>query len=310
MSEQSLTTLYEYPKGNNNVSLSLIKEYPGFKHYKLQFQSAIDTEHVENGTVTSELYLPSVKSPAPLMILLHGMGDQSIYPLKLIARKLIKKGVACCIPYLTIHSKRMPLSMKQSFPSFSDKEWLLSYRVSVIDIRQIIDWAEENDGIDIRKIGLLGISFGGLVSSIVMGIDERVKTGVFIVSGGNSPKIEWLSQNRRYQKAQQVLLEDYQEKQRTYNLYLDEVFQKGYQNVTPPLPGYLLDPMTYTNSLKGRPIQMINARYDKYMPKEAVTDFWEACGKPPIKWLPSGHTSLWLWTPTIMKTIHGFLKAL
>ncbi|MDD5604748.1 MAG: alpha/beta hydrolase family protein [Dehalococcoidales bacterium] len=306
MNESVLANPYEYHKGNNNVEISLTKKYPDFHHYKLQFRSAIDTGYAENGVVKSELYLPQAQHQFPLMILVHGMGDLSIIPCKLIARQLVKEGIACCIPYLTIHSKRMPLPMKQKFPVFSDKEWFQSYRLSVIDIRQIIDWADDNGEYNTENTGVLGISFGGLVSSIAMGADQRIKAGVFIVSGGNSPKIEWLSQNRRYQKSSKLSEEKYHEKQHAYNLYLDEVSRNGFQNVKAPFPGYLLDPMTYASNIKNRRVQMINAKYDKYIPRQAAIDFWEACGKPPIKWIPLGHTSLWLWAPAIVKTVRRF----
>ena len=79
--------------------------------------------------------------------------------------------------------------MKHRYPRFTDDEWAEMYRVSIVNIRQIIDWAEKQSNNGKRPIGILGISYGGFISAITMGLDSRVKAGVLIVMGGNSLKI-------------------------------------------------------------------------------------------------------------------------
>lgn len=304
----TLKNTYGYPKTNHGFTNSLKQQRKDFSRYYIEFPSAIDTGNTENSMVKGELFLPHTNQRAPLMILVHGMGDQSTIPCRLISRKLVRDGVACFLPYLTIHSRRIPSSMKEHFPGFSAREWFQSYRISVIDIQQIIDWAERDERIDPCRTGVLGISFGGLVSSIAMGVDQRIKAGIFIVSGGNSGKMEWLSQSKRYKNNELMSEQEYQDRQMAYKAFLEEIHQHDLLNVNFTNPSYLLDPMTFAESIKSRRIQMINAKYDKYIPRQAVTDFWRACGKPPIKWFPSGHTSIWLWAATIFKTVHSVTR--
>ena len=40
-------------------------------------------------------------------------------------------------------------------------EWFESYRISVVDIRQVVDWAQTVREIDSERIAAVGISFGG-----------------------------------------------------------------------------------------------------------------------------------------------------
>ena len=90
--------------------------------------------------------------------------------------------------------------------------------------------------------------------------------------------------------------------------YLAEVADKGVEYVTPARKGFLIDPMTYAGSLRQRLVLMINARWDEAISAEAALDFWRACGRPDIMWLPATHATVWLWYPFIRRKIAGFFE--
>jgi len=300
---------YNYENGITDVKSRLKENTPKLLHYEIQFRSALNTGYSENSIVKGEYYQPRVEYKVPLAILVHGMGDHSIIPCKLLARSLLKQGIACFIPYLTIHSKRIPKAMRANMPYLNPDEWLQCYRISVVDIRQIVDWAYGRTELDTQRVAILGISFGGFVSAITMGIDTRIRAGVFIVTGGNSNRISWLSKNNQYRKRYPRTEAVHLEIQSSYARYLEEISEKGFENVTPDNQSFLTDPMTFASYLKRRPVLMINALWDRYIPREAATELWQACGQPSIKWIPAGHTSIWLWYPTIRRGIVAFLKS-
>ncbi len=300
---------YDYKKGNLEFEQYLIKETLKWRHYSIEFQSALDTGYSENSTVKTDYYLPKVKGKAPLAILVHGMGDYSVIPCRMLARTLLNQGIACIILYLTIHSKRIPESYKKRLPYLSSDEWFQSYRLSVIDIRQIIDWAKNIQQLDEKRIAIIGLSLGGFVSAIAMGIDSRIDAGIFIVTSGNFPEMNRLSKSTYYRKGYEQTESEYIEIKNDYVKYLEEISVKGYEYVIPSRESFLTDPYTYTSYLKNRPVLMINASRDKYIPKETVTEFWQACGQPPIKWIKSGHVTLWLWYPIIRRYIIDFLQS-
>ena len=300
---------YIYGNSTPDVRLCLKKDDSNRLHYDVEFQSALDTGHSENSIVKGEYYWPKAEKKTPLTILVHGMGDHSVIPCKLLTRALLEQGVACFILYLTVHSRRMPKAMHDHLAYLSPEEWFQCYRISVIDIRQVVDWAYNRNELDATQIVTLGISFGGFISAIAMGIDARIKAGVFITTGGNSSKMNWLSKAGIYRRGYQQTEADYLNTQSRYADYLSEVSARGFENIVPARESFLTDPLTFASYLKGRPIMMINASWDKYIPKETVIEFWRACGQPIIKWLPSGHTSLWLWYPLIRRYIISFLKS-
>jgi pimeloyl-ACP methyl ester carboxylesterase len=237
------------------------------------------------------------------------MGDFSVIPCRLLAGYLVKRGIACFVPLLSVHSARLPKTMKADYPYLPPEAWVNLYRVSVVDIRQITDWAETREELDASRVGVMGISFGGIVSSIAMAVEPRIGAGVFIVTGGNSFRMTRLSRTSGYRDRYRLTDEEYRAQQDEYYGYLAEVEKRGYGRVLPPRASYLNDPLTFAGLLKDRPVLMLNARRDKYIPAECTAEFREACGSPPIVWFPTGHVTLWTRYFTVRRYITAFLEA-
>jgi cephalosporin-C deacetylase-like acetyl esterase len=193
--------------------------------------------------------------------------------------------------------------MKERFPHLTAEDWFEGYVTSVTEVRQIVDWAGNLTELNAEQVGVIGISLGGFIAAISMGIDKRINAGVFVVAGGNYENPAWMKKKRDGDKEA-----DYQSQNR-YAQYLTEVAEKGFENVAPVKESYLTDPMTFAHYLRQRPILMINALWDVYIPREATLDFWEACGKPTITWIPATHSTIWLGYPFISKKIASFLNA-
>jgi len=317
---------YSYSNGELNARLELKQVNSRWSRYTIDFPTAYSTQYEKNNTVHGEYFQPKDVNSVPMVILLHGMGDELLVPCKFLAKNLVKKGFACFVLYSVLHSRRTPETVKKRLPSvlhsrrtpetvkkrlpaITAEEWFEVYQISVIDVRQIIDWAGNRSEIDKEKIAVLGISFGGFISAITMGVDERIKAGIFLLTGGNSEKIGYKSRKRSMKKGYGLTEDEYNQNQNRYKQYLAEIAEKGLENVTPPNKSFLVDPMTYTTHLRERPLLMLNALWDEYVPREATLDLWEASGKPPITWFPATHTSFWLWYPLIRRKIARFLKS-
>jgi esterase/lipase len=280
---------YSYTKDILQPNLQLKQKTRNWLHYAVDFPTAHPVRYKKSNTA--------------LAILLHGIGDFSVIPCKLLAKALTRKGMASFILYSVMHSSRMPESVRKRFPHLTSKEWFESHRISVIDLRQVIDWAGSRAEINDEQIAAIGISFGGFISAIAMGIDKRIKAGGLIVTGGNSSKIGWEKRASDFKKEA-----EYQNIQSSYRQYLDEIAEKGLEKVTPPRESFLTDPMTFAHLLRQRPVLMINSRWDEAIPREATLDFWEESGRPPISWLPATHATIWIWYPFIRRKIVNFLK--
>ena len=299
---------YNYPNSVPNAKLQLKQTTARWLGYSVDFPTAHPTRHEKNSTVHGDYFQPRDTDNAPLVVLFHGIGDQLLIPCKLLARNLVKKGMACFVLYSIFHSRRMSETIKKRYPALTPEEWFESYQISVTDIRQTIDWASGRAEINKEQVAVVGVSFGGFISAITMGVDERIKAGVFLIVGGNSEKIGRKSRKQSMRKGFKQRTEaEYNEIQRDYAQYLAEVAEKGFENVTPVRKSFLIDPMTFAPYLRERPVLMLNALWDEYIPREATLEFWEACGKPDISWFPGTHTTFWLWYLLISRKIARFL---
>lgn len=300
---------YDYPQIVPHVNLRLQQTTRAWTRYSVDFPVAQPAPYKESNTAYGEYFRPNTDGNVPLVVLSHGWGDRSVFPCKLLARALVKRGIASFVLYLAFHSRRLPEVIRNRLPDLTDEEWFRGYQMSVIDIRQIIDWAIDIEGISTEHIAVTGLSLGGFISAIAMGIDKRIKAGVLLVTGGNSAKIAQMCRVNTFRKRYKRSEAEYNEIQSCYAQYLVEVAEKGLANVTPVRRSFLTDPMTFAHLLRQRPLLMINALWDECIPKEATIDFWEACGKPNISWYPGTHSSIWLWYPLILKQITNFIKS-
>ena len=300
---------YDYPPITPRVNLRLKQTARLWTSYSADFPVAQPTRYMENNTAYGEYFRPNTDGNVPLVILSHGWGNRSVVPCKLLARALAKRGIACFLLYLVFHSSRLPEEVRNRLPELTAEEWFSGYQMSVVDIRQIIDWAITVEGISREHIAVMGLSLGGIISAIAMAVDERIKAGVLMVTGGNSEKIVQTSRISAFRKHYKRSEAEYNEIQECYLRYLAEVAKRGFENVTPDMNSFLTDPLTFAHLLRQRPLLMINARWDEFIPKEATLDFWEACDKPSISWYPATHPSIWLWYPLILRQITGFIKS-
>jgi pimeloyl-ACP methyl ester carboxylesterase len=300
---------YAYTNGSPQFNLQLKKTNTAWCQYTVDFPTAFPTRYEETQTARGEYFQPQGTDTAPLVIMLHGVGDYSVVPCRFLARDLARQGIASLILYLSIHSSRMPEMVRKAMPHLSAEEWFEIYQTSVIEVHQIADWASNRPELDKERLAVFGISFGGFISGIAMGIDERIGAGIFFVSGGNSGKIAQKARSGILRRNYRSSEAEYREEQETYTGYLAEVMERGFEDVVPPTSSFLIDPMTYAHRLQQRPVLMINAKWDVFIPREATEDFWRKCGQPEIVWLTGGHSSIWLWYPVIKRRMSVFLRS-
>lgn len=300
---------YTYLSKESHFNLRLEETTPNWIHYAVDFPTAHTTLYDESNTAHGEYFVPRHRDRCPLSILLHGMGDKSLIPCRMLAQYLVERGIASFVLYLVFHSSRMPEVKKRQFWPNTINEWLEAFQVSVIDVRQVIDWVKDKAEIDEKRIAVIGMSMGGLVSAIAMGVDKRIAAGVFIVTGGNLEEITWNGKSHAARRGHSCTQAQCHDIYSHYPRYLAELAERGFENVTAAKECFLFDPMTFACSLRGRPMLMINALQDRFIPRRSTLDFWEACGKPHIIWLPASHATIYLQYPVISREITDFLQS-
>ncbi len=299
---------FQYRCSTDKFVLTPEKAYSHHQKFTLEFPVFSNHNYQNAKPANGYYYLPLNSTEAkPCIILVHGWGDRSAIPMRKLAADLAEHGVATVFLYSPFHSRRAPRPIKKKGTHLTPEEWFVGYQILITDIFSVLDWLAIRSEIDNGRIGLVGLSMGAFIGSIALALEERLKLGVLLLSGGNSGKIAQLSRFRNFRKDFGLPDNIYEQTQRKYLTYLKAVREKGWENVTPDQNSYYIDAMTYAHLLRKKPMLMINALWDEFIPREATLDFWEAAGKPALEWLPATHPTIWAFYPRILKMITGFL---
>ncbi|RKY32574.1 MAG: hypothetical protein DRP67_00695 [Candidatus Omnitrophota bacterium] len=192
------------------------------------------------------------------------------------------------IPKLTLNEK--------------DNDFFNFMKRSVSEIRGIIDFSQKN--YKFEKVNIIGISLGGIISTIVSAVDDRIEKIILFASGGDFENITWRGLLRFVlkkdcsRKACHNLHKTYK-KLLKYNLY-DEIMEL-------PRKCFLYDPILFANSIKKK-VLMINGFFDTVIPFFSAMELKKRIENAEIIWYPATHLSLSIFSPFFKKKILEFLK--
>jgi cephalosporin-C deacetylase-like acetyl esterase len=241
---------------------------------RLTFPSPIKTPDIVNNTVHAEYFAPSGhEGKRPAVIVLHILGAD--FPLsRYLAARLADRGVAALFVKLPYYGERRPAQGAPSTKRFlsSDIErTVTAMRQGVCDVRRAAGWLASRAQIDSKRLGVTGISLGGIVSSLAASVDPSIREGVFLLAGGDVSRILWtMPEGAAFRRW-------WTESGRT---------EADLKALTDPF-----DPMYYANRLAGKRVLIIAGKVDEVVPPASTLVLWEAAGRPPIRWYDCGHYS-------------------
>ena len=262
---------------------------------KLRFPSLVETPDIENNTVHAEYFAPVGATPGrPGVIVLHILGAD--FPLsRYMAARMADRGIAALFVKLPYYGERRPPGRDRAIPSkrlvSADIErTMTAMRQAVLDVRRAGCWLAAQPGVDPARLGVSGISLGGIVSALVAGVDPAIKDGAFLLAGGDLSTVLWeMPEGAPFRK---VWIESGRTK-------------ADLKKLTDPF-----DPLTYAAGLAGKRMLMIAGKVDEVVPPECTRRLWEAAGKPPILWYDCGHySSVGYLLPGIRRTVEFFESA-
>jgi pimeloyl-ACP methyl ester carboxylesterase len=241
---------------------------------RLTFSSVLHAPGVD--PVEAFLYLPNEGKRFPLVLLLPiTRGD---YFSRSFAVYFAEQGYAC-VRFRSQGDIGRLYGSPVSLALFRD---LL--RARVIDARRVLDWALTRQEIDGNRIALVGMSHGALVGSLLTAVEPRIRAAALLLGGGNLAGV--------IRDSDQSSLERIRDSVIAEEGLTRESF---YESVAPTLED--VDPLTYAALVSPRKVLMINARFDRVIPRPYVESLWRAFGRPELVWLPSGHYTAGLFSP-------------
>lgn len=248
----------------------------------------------------------------PLVIvfpILSGEGAVS----EVVSKSLVRRGFAV----LRMEGYTLNLDQTNDVQEIMDK-----FRYAITDARALARYVQDLPEIDDDKLAVAGFSLGSILSATMMGVDEEVDAGAFVVGGGGISEILYDSNEESVQAFRDYLL-------RTGIASadkLDEVFSGkfGFGKLSDLLRGKDMprdtissftynykktneikdredfikktrpytapfDPSRYAGSLEPCRTMIVSGRGDKIIPKDRTEELWERLGRPDWHEVPGGH---------------------
>ncbi|HSE94338.1 MAG TPA: hypothetical protein VLD61_00510 [Methylomirabilota bacterium] len=153
-------------------------------------------------------------------------------------------------------------------------------RVTIIDLRRVLDWAESRPEIDPRRIGIIGFSESNLQVAGVLASDDRLEAAVLVMGGAHPHAILATCYGPPADVRRRVM--------RRFGWSLD-VFSRTIAPLLEPV-----DPARLGSRADPGGILVLDAHHDDCIPDSARAALWDALGRPARISVVSTHAGAFL----------------
>jgi dienelactone hydrolase len=266
LAEQFQLAASQFPFEQKSVETSS----KAFRISEVTFPSPVTTPDANNNTVHCEYFQPLSAGKHPGVIVLHILGGDFALS-RLFCRSLAQNGTAALFLKMPYYGPRRQPDSPARMVSIDPEQTVRGMTQAVLDIRRGGAWLAAQEEVDPERLGIMGISLGGITSALAATAEPRFKNVCLILAGGDVGQVAWespeLGKLRQYWTTHGGTKES-----------LSELLSK-------------VDPVTYSAQMHGRRILMLNARFDEVIPPSCTKSLWKAFGEPEIVWWDAGHYS-------------------
>ena len=270
--ESSVPPLYRLPEATYAFERELVLDQRDFTVSKVRFPSPIMTKDAVNNTVHAEYFQTRKSGKQPAVVVLHILAADFALS-RYYASRLAAEGVSALFIKLPYYGERRPPGHPNRFLSTDVEETSLAMRQSICDIRRGGSWLRDRPEVDPDRVGVSGISLGGITSALALAVDPALHRGVTILAGGNLDEILWTMDEPGADR------------------WRAEWIKAGRTREDLRRFTHDYDPMTYADRLKGKKLLMMAGVTDEVVPPSSAEALWEAADRPSIIWLDCGHYS-------------------
>jgi len=255
VSEETISLKHYYNYDRNLPLLldkALVSETSEFSRWHLHYQS------LNGHSVPALLTMPKHgSSPIPAVLYLHGLGDhKNADYMRYGDSVFVARGFAVLRIDFPFHGERDlgPLKRKE----LRDYPYMIRNAAvqTVFDLRRAVDLLDEMPDLDQKRTGFLGISLGGIVGTVFVGIEDRIEFPVIALAGGG---LKFMTGTKALRSETR------------------EMFAP-------------VEPLNFVKMISPRPALFINASQDEVIPKVNTELLYFQAKKPKeIKWYDSKH---------------------
>ncbi len=274
--------------------IRLLAERAEFRVFRITYPSPVVTPIEQNNTIPADYYLPKNLRPGvkyPAVICLHILdGNEPLTDL--VCSVLASRGIPAISFKLPYYGPRGlptgPIALAEN-----PKLFLGAIKQAGEDIRRTVDLLASREEINPKRIGITGISLGGIVAASAAGAEPRLYRAGLLLAGGDLPRIiHHARETRMLSKMIRQLPPD------------------GRAEVEKMIA--LVDPLHFAPALRDRArdgrVLMLNAAEDEVIPRECTEKLAEALGiADRVVWLEGlGHYTAMAELPRALRMTTDF----
>lgn len=210
----------------------------------------------------------TAEEPVPCVVLLYGIGQKMSF-FEQIAPIFAEHGVALAIPEQYEQGVRRPpgRSAYQRVRGFHRR----SSRI-VPETRRVVDYLVSRPEIDAGRLHLLGVSYGGIMSSAVLTHEPRLRSGSLVMAGGDLAALL------------NVLAARYNPEGEWQNALACRVLARWFG---------VFEPLRYIGEVTPRPLLFLQVDADEIIPRSSTAALYHAAGEPKTqRWYHDVHTAI------------------
>lgn len=278
----SIVREYEYPRCSDcEAKMTALSEKGSYSISRVQLQ-AVRKSHGTNRWIEVDYYRPGTTNRVPIIMVLPMLGGG--YELERhFAGYFASHGYAAAIVRRDRRQKQMKVEELDAL-----------MRQMVVDHRQVVDWFESRPELDAARLGIFGVSMGGIKGAILIGLEPRIKAAALGLAGGDLPFII-----TRTTEAGLVKRREQELKER--NITIDESERQLRAIIT-------CDPLTYAPYVDPRKVMLVLANNDTVVPIAKGIELKEKLRNPETIFIPGGHYTAVLAIPYIKSQSMAFFE--
>jgi hypothetical protein len=282
---------YDYPKRPIEAKVTLKTQKKRYDILQIESPSTLNVFGNENiridyyaGRQKGEVGQASPYEPRRPTVLMLPISGGVDFTVESFARLFVAHGINCAL----VHNRKVRIKGTQSA-----EEVEAYFRQTVLDNRQALDYLVTRADVDPNRLGCLGLSLGGIKTSLVAAVDRRIRCAVLGLAGGSMADITMYSKEHGIKE------------------YVEELLALG---VEPALIyGELkekvrTDPLRLAPYLDARTTLLFIAGFDQVVPTWTGKQLRQALGGPETVYLLAGHYTSFLYLPYAQWASLGFVK--
>ena len=258
---------FAYDKKPFEAKMEVAEDLGGYELIKVTYP-AYFRDDPDNLEVTAWYYRQKGRGPVAGLLQIPILGGD-YGPSKLFASFYARQG------FHVLRFERKAVLFDEELGLEATRRTIIA---SVIDMRRGLDWWETLPEVNAAHIGVSGISMGGFLGSLLMAADQRIAAGALMLNGGDLAKILMFSEEEELVEIREGL-------RRKHGWDDQRLFEEASRALDD------VDPVALAPRLNPDIILHIPARFDRVVPWELSSRWWEAAHRPKRIAVPTGHYS-------------------